>query len=480
MEILTAVAFWVTWVLIVYYALYNGIFLLIVTRAAVAVRREVAWPSRMNLAEVFANPLTPGISIVVPAHNEEAGIVDSVRALQDLRYPLARIIVVDDGSTDATFALLRDTFGLRPSARRLNDAPHHEGAVIDVWETPSGDLTVLRKHSVGLRADAVNAGLRAADQELVCMIDADSLLERDALLHVASPFLEDPTVIGAGGAVRPANGLTVARGAMTRIQMPKGWLERIQVIEYLRAFLIGRTGWASLNGLLIISGAFGLFRREAVLEVGGLDAHALAEDADLVVALTKKARDEKRPYRMVFVAEPVCWTEVPSTFASLASQRRRWSQGLGELIIKRRSMIGNPRYGVLGMLTFPYFMLFEYFGPIFGFLGAVMSLTGAIAGLIPWGLFAIALFVSLGLSLVASLASVVIEEAGYHRYSRTRDVGILLLTTVVELMGFHVLHSFWRFQGVFRATFNRPSDWGTMERAGFQQETAETTSATAG
>tara|TARA_R110002051_G_C8755997_1_gene500953 strand:+ start:3510 stop:4964 length:1455 start_codon:yes stop_codon:yes gene_type:complete len=472
-SVLSDVVFWITWALIIYYGLYNGIFLIILLRGAVQVSREVNWPSAMSLSEVFANPLTPGMSIIVPAHNEEAGIVDAVNALQNLRYPLTRIIVVDDGSTDATFERLSANFDLRPTQKELAPVPHHEGEIIDVWSSRAGDLTVIRKHSIGLRADAVNVGLRAADQEIVCMIDADSLLERDALLHVAAPFVADQTVVGVGGVVRPANGVTVVRGAVTNVEMPKKWIERIQVIEYLRAFLVGRTGWASINGLMIISGAFGAFRRNAVLEVGGLDINSLAEDADLVLSITKKARDEKRPYRIAFVAEPVCWTEVPNSLAALSGQRRRWSQGLGELIGKFRGMMLNPRYGVIGMLTLPYFVLFEYLGPIFGVLGATISLAGAVTGLISWQLFLVAVFVSIGLSLTASIASVLIEENAYHRYSRVRDVALLLATTIVELLGYHFLHTLWRLVGVYRATFRRPSEWGSMQRAGFEQEQPE-------
>jgi cellulose synthase/poly-beta-1,6-N-acetylglucosamine synthase-like glycosyltransferase len=458
-----------TYAFIVYYGLYNLTYLLILIRAGVEISREVLWPTSTNLAETFANPLTPGISVVVPAHNEEAGIVDAVHALLDLRYPLVRIIVVDDGSTDRTFERLQEEFGLRRCATALPSAPLHEGEITEQWETASKDLTVLRKKSVGRRADAVNAGLRAADQDLVCMIDADSILERDALLHVASAFIADPRVIGAGGVVRPANGVSVSRGAVSRIRMPAGWLERIQVLEYLRAFLIGRTGWSSVNGLLIISGAFGLFRRDAVLEVGGLDTHSLAEDADLVVALTKAARDAGRSYRMAFVAEPVCWTETPRTMKVLAMQRRRWSQGLGELLGKYRRMILNPRYGVLGMVTLPYFLLFEYVGPVFGAAGFLLALASTLVGLIPGTLFVLALFFSLGLSLIMSLLAVLIEENAYHRYSRLRDVLVLLVTTVVEMLGFHLVHSLWRLQGLYRATFRRPSEWGQMQRTGFQQ-----------
>ena len=320
----------------------------------------------MTPTECPKSPQTPGVSIIVPAHNEEAGIIPAVDALRNLRYPVVRIIIVDDGSTDATFQLLHDHLGLTRAFPRLTATPTNAGSIGDIWATSNGEVTVIRKESTGRRSDAINAGLRAADQELICMIDADSLLEPDALLYVVEPLIADPTLVGVGGIVRPSNGARVEHGAVVDVQAPRTWLESIQALEYLRAFLIGRTGWSAVNGLLIISGAFGLFRRSAISAVGGLDPHTLAEDADLVIAIHRHYRDQKKDARVAFVPTPVCWTEVPGSLRTLARQRARWSHGLGELLHKHRKMLGNPRYGAVGTLAMPYFLLFEYLGPLIG------------------------------------------------------------------------------------------------------------------
>lgn len=470
METLRAALFVIGISLALYYAIYNLTFLIIIARAAVDIAREARWPKQVALAEIFANPQTPGVSIIVPAHNEAVSILPAVDALRSLRYPLVRIVIVDDGSTDDTFELLRDHLRLIRIPLHLADTPSNAGLILSTWRTPGGDITVVRKQSTGRRSDAVNAGLRFADQELVCMIDADSLLEADALLHVAEPFLLDESVVGVGGIVRPANGATIDRDTITEIRAPRRWVERIQALEYLRAFLVGRTGWSSINGLMIISGAFGVFRRTAITAVGGLDTGSLAEDADLVLAVHKHYRDQKIPARIAFVPTPVCWTEVPSTLASLARQRSRWSQGLGELLHKYRTMIANPRYGVLGVLTMPYFLLFEFLGPIIGGIGFAAMLVGAVTGITPWSLFWLTVAASVGLGFINSTFTVILEEAAYHRFARTSDALKILSAGLIEPLWFHALHAWWRALGVFRALGRRQSEWGSQQRTGFHQK----------
>lgn len=470
MDTLRTVIFIIGVALAVYYAVYNLTFLGIILRAAVDITRETRWPRQVSLAEIFANPRTPGVSIVVPAHNEAAGIIAAVDALRSLRYPLVRIIIVDDGSTDDTFPLLHEHLLLSPAPLRLENTPVNDGAILSTWTNPAQDITVIRKTSTGRRSDAINAGLRAADQDLVCMIDADSLLEPDALLHVAEPFLLDPSIVGVGGIVRPANGATIDRDTITEIRAPHSWVERIQALEYLRAFLVGRTGWSGINGLMIISGAFGVFRRTAITAVGGLDPTTLAEDADLVLAVARHYRDQRIPARIAFVPTPVCWTEVPTTLSALAKQRSRWSQGLGELLHKYRGMIGNPRYGVLGAITMPYFLLFEFLGPIIGGIGFTAMLVAAAVGITPWSLFWLTIAASVGLGFINSTITVLLEEAAYHRFARASDALRILAAGILEPLWFHALHAWWRTRGLLRAVTGRQSEWGTQQRLGFQQK----------
>ena len=464
----------ITVLLTVYYLVYNVLFGALVTRAAFAVAAEVAWPDDLTHELTFSNPLAPGVSVLVPAHNEQAGIVESVTSLLELRYPRVEIIVVDDGSTDRTVALLDEHFGLQPAEIPITSPITQEGPTTATFRSVDHpELIVISKASVGRRSDAVNAAFRRATQPLVCMIDADSILEPDALLHVVQPLIDDPLVVAAGGVVLPSNGARVERGRLTSITVPSTWTERTQVLEYLRAFLVGRSGWSAVNGLMIISGAFGLFRRDVMAEVGGLDETSLAEDADLVVAVHRLFRDRKEPYKVVFVPEPVCWTEVPSTLTILANQRKRWSQGLGELLGKHRSMLGRPRYGALGLVTMPYFLAFELLGPVAELVGVVVSVVGVLTGWVPLPVFTAYFTVSVLLSVGVSLAALLVEESSFARYPRARDSAVLALTALLEPLWYRYLHSWWRIVGLWRALRRTRSGWGEMTRTGFAPGAAD-------
>ncbi|WP_448629101.1 glycosyltransferase family 2 protein [Cellulomonas soli] len=457
----------VAFVLIGYYLVYNLLVGLLVARAAVAVVAESAWPDTLAHDLTFANPLTPGVSVLVPAHDEEAGIVPAVTALLGLRYPVLEVVVVDDGSSDRTAQLLIERFGLSEQPVATTARLPQEGATLATYRSARHpELVLIRKVSVGRRSDAINVALMHSTQPLVCMIDADSVLEPDALLHVVQPFVDDPRVVAAGGVVLPSNGAQVDHGRITSVRVPRGWLERTQVLEYLRAFLVGRSGWSAVNGLMIISGAFGVFRREAVLAVGGLDPRSLAEDADVVVALHRLMRDRHEPYSVVFVPEPVCWTEVPARVSVLRRQRHRWSQGLGELIGKYRGMLLRPRYGPLGMVTMPFFLAFELLGPVLEVVGLAVVLVGLVTGVVTLAVFAAYLVVSVLLSVAVSLAALLVEEATFARYPRARDTLALMAAAALEPFWYRPLHSWWRTVGLWRAIRGTPSGWGEMTRTG--------------
>jgi cellulose synthase/poly-beta-1,6-N-acetylglucosamine synthase-like glycosyltransferase len=439
---------------------------------AFGARRVVAnrrWSGAEGHEQIFASPLTPAISILVPAHDEEAGILGTLAAALGQRYPAFEIVLVDDGSTDRTFALVAEAYGLTPVTPRWTADLPIEGEILSVHRATTGDpLTVIRKVSVGRRSDASNAALNLARYPLVCMLDADSLLEPEALLRVARPFVEDPdNVVGAGGVIRAVNGSVIDRGTVVEPRLSSRWLVRIQAVEYLRSFLLGRTGWADANALLIISGAFGLFRRDLLLEVGGMDAHSLAEDAELVVTLLEHLHRQGRPHRMVFVPEPVCWTEVPETWSVLGRQRRRWSHGLGQLLWKHRRMIGNPRYGTVGLLALPFFLLFEAVGPLVEVVGLASVVVAGGFGLLDWGSALAMLALALLVGVLLSTAVVAVEEFTFHRYGGRRSLPALLAAGLLENIGFRQVHAWYRLQGMFRAVTMRSAVWTAMPRTGF-------------
>jgi cellulose synthase/poly-beta-1,6-N-acetylglucosamine synthase-like glycosyltransferase len=300
------------------------------------------------------------------------------------------------------------------------------------------------------------------------MVDADSILDEEALLRVAKPFVDDPArTVATGGVIRAVNGSIVERGRLVEPRMPSGWLARIQVLEYLRSFLLGRTGWSRLGGLLIISGAFGLFRRDLVIEVGGLDLDCIGEDAELVARLHRHLRAQRKRYRIAFVPEPVSWTEVPSTYKTLAVQRRRWSLGLAQVLRKHRTMIGNPRYGRIGLVVLPYYLMFELLGPIVELFGLAAVVVGVVLGMLNTHFAILFALFALGYGVFLSIAAVAVEEFSFHRYHRWRDLAVAISAAVLENLGYRQLHAFWRLRGLAQAVRGTDAAWGTMTRAGF-------------
>jgi cellulose synthase/poly-beta-1,6-N-acetylglucosamine synthase-like glycosyltransferase len=457
------------WAVLGYVVLLDASMLLLVVFGARRVLANRRWSGAEGHDRLFASPLTPGISVLIPAHDEEAGILGTLSAALAQRYPSFEIVLVDDGSTDRTFELVAEAYGLTPVTPHWTADLPVDGEVLSVHRATTGDpLTVIRKATVGRRSDAGNAALNLARHPLVCTLDADSLLEPEALLRVARPFVEDPVnVVGTGGVIRPVNGSLVDRGTVLEPRLSTRWLVRIQAVEYLRSFLLGRTGWADANALIIISGAFGLFRRDLLLEIGGMDAHSLAEDAELVVTLQEHLRRQRRPHRMVFVPEPVCWTEVPETWEVLGRQRRRWSHGLGQLIWKHKKMIGNPRYGAVGLLALPFFLLFEAIGPVVEVLGLASVVLAAGLGILDWASAGVMVGLALLVGTLLSTTVVAVEEFTFHRYGGRRSLVALLTAGLLENVGFRQVHAWYRLQGLWYAVTRRTPVWTAMPRTGF-------------
>ena len=465
---------WFGWGVFWYFLLLNSWYLVLIVVAAYdAVEHFRALPFG-GYEDIFSSPLTPGVTVVVPARNEEKDIVDSVRALLALRYPELEIIVVDDGSTDETFAVLRDAFALEPVSRVIAPELVTYGEVLSV-HAPADDapLVVIRKTGTGRRADANNVGINAARQPLVCFIDADAVLDELALLRVVKPFVDDPErVVASGGSVRAANGCVVDAGRVVDVRMPRRWLERIQVVEYLRSFLLGRAGWSRLHSLLIISGAFGLFRRDVLVEVGGFDPACIGEDAEMVARIHRRLREQHRAYDIVFVAEPVCWTEVPRTRSTLATQRRRWSTGLVEVLWTHRRMIGNPRYGRIGLGVLPYFVLFEMLGAVVEVVGVGAMVAGLALGLVNVAFALLLTTVAVGYGVLLSVLALAVEEFSYRRYRSWGDLARAVAAACIENVGYRQLHAWWRLQGLLGVVRRDPSEWLALPRSGFRARTA--------
>jgi cellulose synthase/poly-beta-1,6-N-acetylglucosamine synthase-like glycosyltransferase len=421
--------------------------------------------------EAFASPLTPGISILLPAYNEEAGIVESVRSLLALRYPRHEIVVVSDGSTDATLQRLEEAFDLIPVRKVLRGVIATK-PVRRAWVSRSSpNLTVIDKQNGG-KADALNCGVNAAVYPYVCAIDADALIERDALLQVAAPVFDDPDLVAAtGGIVRIANGCTIDHGRVTSVRLPRSRVATLQVVEYFRAFLVGRVGWSRLNALLIISGAFGLFRRSLVEAVGGWWTETVGEDVELVVRIHRYLREREERYRIEFVPDPVCWTEAPEDLRTLSRQRRRWHRGLAQTLWRHKRLVANPRYGAFGVLAVPYFTVFELLGPVIEVAGPIATIYWWANGDLSTLFLVIFLAVAFLLGILLSVAALALEEFSFRRHPQTREVFRLVGYSILENLGYRQLNDLWRAMA-FVDLARRTKSWGAQKRRGIGQTAA--------
>ncbi|MGA3088425.1 MAG: glycosyltransferase [Terriglobales bacterium] len=420
----------------------------------------------LRLEGLKLSPFTPPISVLVPAHNEEMCIVANVLSLLDLDYPQLEVIVVNDGSRDQTMGRLREAFGLHRASivyvAEIGTAP-----VTGIYRSLAHpQLLVLDKQSAGSKADAINAGINAASSPYVCVVDADSILEKDSLSRIMAGVISDPErVVAVGGIVRILNGSKVQGAKLKEVGLPRTHIEMLQIIEYLRAFLVGREAWAAFNLLPIISGAFGIFRRDLLLKIGGFRADAVGEDFELVVRLHRYLQDHGMDYHINFIPDPTCWTEAPSDYKSLARQRARWHKGLLDTLWSARDMLFRKRYGRVGSVILPYMWLFECFAPLLELLGYVTIVLAAIAGCLSQHFFLQFLLFGYAFATLISVGSVLLEEMNYRRYVSWRAVGWLLIYCLFEHFPYRQMTMFWRLRGIWEY-LRGDLRWNQVHRTG--------------
>lgn len=403
------------------------------------------------------------ISLLVPAYCEEANVVESLHSLLQLSYSEYEIVVVNDGSKDRTLEVLKAEFRLVRTAEmvpgRLQTKP-----VRGVYLSPDyPNLRVIDKVNGG-KADALNVGINYARYPLFCSIDADSMLQRDSLQLLVQPFLEDPKTVAAGGMVRVANGCRVQGGFLVQSGLPRNLLALFQIVEYLRAFLFGRMGWSPMNAVLIISGAFGLFRKESVIAAGGYRHGTIGEDMELVVRLHRTLREAGTPYRITFVPDPVCWTEAPEDWKTLQNQRIRWHQGLSQSLSLNWKLLFHPRGGAAGWVAFPFMVVFEWLNPVIEVAGSVFMVWAAVCGYVSLPALVLFLFAAVGVGVVLSLNALLLEEMTFHAYPKLRQILMLFVVVLAENFGYRQINAYWRLIGLWRFAARREAKWGEMRR----------------
>ncbi|MBN2168200.1 MAG: glycosyltransferase family 2 protein [Actinobacteria bacterium] len=449
-----------------YFAALNTIYIVLFTAALVESRHYVHRKKIVDLSEVFRSPLTPSISMLIPAYNEDTSIAEVVKAVLMLHYPRFEVVVINDGSTDLTLDVLKQRYKLERIAKVVRSTVPCE-LIRGVYISREYENLIVVDKENGGKADALNAGINVSRHELMCVIDADSLIEPEGLLKVARPFIEDPTrTVATGGLVRIVNGCTIEKGNIAEVKLPGSILANLQIVEYLRAFLGGRMGWSALRSLLIISGAFGLFKREEVIEIGGYKKETVGEDMDLVVRLHRHLREKKQEYRMYFVPDPVCWTEAPEKYVQLSRQRDRWQRGLIESLGSNLRMLMNPRYGPIGLFAMPYFFFFEMVGPAVELLGYIAVVLAIIFGLINYQFFILFIAVAFLYSIAISLFAVYLEGVAFQRYARIGSLLRLAFFAILENLGYRQINSWWRSKAYF-TYFTRRRKWGEIDHEGY-------------
>lgn len=456
-------------VLLVYLVVITSVYTVLLVLGWRAVNDYVRRRPLRDYDFVARSPLTLPVSILAPAYNEAPVIADALRALLESQFLQFEVVVVNDGSTDDTLAVLEREFDL-VRVDRVPNAALDTKAIHGVYVSSTEPRLVVIDKENGGKADSLNVGIRYARYPLFCAIDADTILDHAALSRLVWEFQSYPETVAVGGIVRVVNGSTVEAGELIEIHTPSTIVENVQVLEYLRAFLGGRVGWSRLRMLLIISGAFGLFRRDAVIAVGGYDTTTVGEDAELVLRLHRRLHEQGEACRITFFPDPICWTEAPASVRVLARQRDRWQRGLIEMLWRHRRMCFNPRYGRVGMLAVPYYAIFEAVGPLVETLGFVAFFLAAALGLLPVLLSAVILGLAVTYGLILSFGAVLMEERAYRRYPSGRDLRHLIAVAILENFGYR------QFLVVVRArswwtVFRRRRGWGDMTRAGFAKPT---------
>lgn len=458
-EVLVAVS-------LIYFVAINLQYTVLIALSFAGSLQRVREAEMTDFAGVAASRLTPPVSIVIPAHNEERVVADSVATALRLRYPEFEVIVVNDGSRDRTLRSLIETFDLRASNASYR-AVIPTARVRRVYRSARHPNLVVVDKENGGKADALNAGVNLARYRYVCNTDADTVFEKDALLRIVRPVLRDPRrIVALGGQVRVGNGFKIVDGEIVERGLPRTLLPTLQLVEYLRTFLGNRVGWSMLNAMMLISGAFAFWRRDVLVSVGGFSTDTTGEDLELTFRLHRVLRKRGEEFSVLSLPDPVCWTEVPADLKSFIGQRNRWHRVLLESFAIHREMTLNPFFGTAGMLGMPYYLFFEIVGPFLEALSYLFVGAALVAGAIDASTLGLFLLLSVGYTTILNTAAIVIEDFHYGTYSLA-EVAWLLLVGFLDNLGYR------QFTMVIRvwATFDwlgKVRTWGRIERHGFE------------
>ncbi len=448
-------------------------YLLFSVLSYVFIKRHMERHKVSQYDDLLRSNFAPSVSLIAPAYNEGTTIVDNIRSMLSLEYNNYEVIVINDGSKDNTMEQVIRAFDLVKVPLCINQKVPTK-KIIAAYKSKNRAfkrLTILDKENGG-KADALNAGINISKSRLVTCLDVDCVLENDALQRMVKPFMEDSSVIASGGVVRIANSCEVEHGKLVKVHLPKGLLVRIQVLEYLRAFLLGRMAWTKLNGLLLISGAFGMFDRRVIVEAGGYNTKTVGEDMELVVRMRSLMIKQNRKFKVSLIPDPLCWTEVPTNTPTLIRQRNRWARGTMEVLKNHKYMFFNPKYKVMGLFSYPFWFFFEWLAPLLECFGMSYFLLTILLGSASWSHFSTLFVLLYSFSFFISTFTLYAEELSFPKYSRFSDQFKLMLAALVEPFIYHPRVVIANLLG--NIDFLRgDKSWGEMKRDGFTQQSKQ-------
>ncbi len=425
--------------------------------------------SFVNYNDILSSPMSPSISVIAPAYNEGLNIVDNVRSLLSNHYVNYEVIIVNDGSKDDSMELLITAYDLE-KINFLVDAQIPTKKVRGVYKSknPAFEKLMIVDKENGGKADALNTGLNISNSRYVACIDVDCLLVEDSLQKMIKPFLDytDRKVIATGGVIRIANSCEIRDGKLIQVNLPKKLIERVQILEYIRAFLIGRMAWSRLNGLLVISGAFGIFDKDIAIAAGGYDTKTVGEDMEIIVRMRKFMQDLNRPYKVAYIPDPLCWTEAPDNYKVLISQRNRWARGTIETLKIHKDICFNPKYKSLGLLSYPFWLIYERLAPLIEISGIIYFIILISTGKVHMRFTLPLLITAYFISVLFSIMALLMEDLTYHQYKKKRDIFNLILTAILEPFVFHPFMLWAALKGNIDKWTGKKIGWGTMTRKG--------------
>lgn len=461
-----------TYGFLIYSLLLLLFYVLIVIYSINEIKHYVSKSSFTDYNLLASSEYAPTISIIAPAYNEGATIIENVRSLLAVHYNNFELILVNDGSKDDTLEKLIIAYKLVKVPFLVNEKIKTK-SIRGIYKSTNSiyhKLLVVDKENGG-KADALNTGINISSNKYIVCIDVDCILEQDAMLKLIKPFLEETQfrVIATGGVIRIANSCEIRNGNLVKVHLPKKLLPRMQTLEYIRAFLLGRMAWSRMNGLLIISGAFGAFDREIAIKAGGYNSATVGEDMELIVRMRRYMHEHKLPYKVSYIPDPLCWTEAPSTFQILGRQRNRWTRGTIETLQIHKKMFFNPRFGILGILSYPYWFFFELLAPVIEFSGFIFLAVFALAGMIKWPSFILLLGLVLSFGFLYSIFAILIEVTTFNQYKKRTDILKLILIAFAEPIIFHPFVVWSAVRGNIDF-FRKKKSWGEMTRQGFNAQ----------